>query len=314
MVNFLLLINLQKLTLILYQDRQLYDFRKLVSLPGTIRTHSEVVHSLIFSWLLANIWTMSSYLQKTNLVEGIGDELIYGFAAFIGILIPVITFILTRRNVAQRIHPDSAESVQTAREHMQHNVDDSHQYRTQRENSGDTTCPVCLANAQFAIETNCAHLFCGNCIIAYWQHGHWLGAVHCPVCRGQVTLLMVNFTEGENNENTPEKQNILLHINAYNRRFSGEPRPYMDYIRDLPTLLRHAFSEFFTVGGLVWMFRLRVFMCFIAALLYFISPLDIIPEAAFGLLGFLDDLFILLLLAIYITIIYRQYLQNRADT
>lgn len=89
---------------------------------------------------------------------------------------------------------------------------------------------------------------------------------------------------------------------------------YMDYIRDLPTLLRHAFSEFFTVGGLVWMFRLRVFMCFIAALLYFISPLDIIPEAAFGLLGFLDDLFILLLLAIYITIIYRQYLQNRADT
>lgn len=36
---------------------------------------------------------------------------------------------------------------------------------------------------------------------------------------------MVNFTEGENNENTPEKQNILLHINAYNRRFSGEPRP-----------------------------------------------------------------------------------------
>lgn len=86
----------------------------------------------------------------------------------------------------------------------------------------------------------------------------------------------------------------------------------MDYIRDLPTLLRHTYNEFFTVGGLIWMFRLRVMICFIAAVLYFISPLDIIPEAVFGLLGFLDDFFIILLLAIYITLIYRQFVQNRA--
>lgn len=87
---------------------------------------------------------------------------------------------------------------------------------------------------------------------------------------------------------------------------------WMDYIRDLPTLLRHTYNEFFTVGGLIWMFRLRVMICFIAAVLYFISPLDIIPEAVFGLLGFLDDFFIILLLAIYITLIYRQFVQNRA--
>lgn len=85
----------------------------------------------------------------------------------------------------------------------------------------------------------------------------------------------------------------------------------IDYLRDLPTLLRHAFTEFFTVGGLIWMFRLRILVCFFAAFLYFISPLDIIPEAVFGVLGFMDDLFILLLLAIYISIIYRQYVRNR---
>ena len=61
------------------------------------------------------------------------------------------------------------------------------------------------------------------------------------------------------------------------------------------------------------MFRLRIIVCFFAALLYFISPFDIIPEAAFGILGFLDDLFILLLLAIYIALIYRQVVQNRAQ-
>ena len=86
----------------------------------------------------------------------------------------------------------------------------------------------------------------------------------------------------------------------------------MDYIRDLPTLLRHAISEFFSMGGLLVMFRLRIIVCFIAAIIYFISPLDIIPEAVFGILGFLDDIFILLLLAIYVSIIYRQVVESRA--
>ena len=85
-------------------------------------------------------------------------------------------------------------------------------------------------------------------------------------------------------------------------------------MRDLPTLLRHLASEFFSVGGLVLMFRLRVLVLFAAALLYFISPLDIIPEAVFGVLGFLDDIFILILLAVYISIMYRQFVVQRAQT
>lgn len=87
---------------------------------------------------------------------------------------------------------------------------------------------------------------------------------------------------------------------------------WMDYIRDLPTLLRHAMSDFFTVGGLVFMFRLRILVCFLAAFFYFISPLDIIPEAIFGIFGFLDDLFIVLLLAIYVSLIYRNVVRDRA--
>ena len=60
------------------------------------------------------------------------------------------------------------------------------------------------------------------------------------------------------------------------------------------------------------MFRVRILVCFLAALLYFVSPFDIIPEAVFGILGFLDDLFILLLLAIYVSLIYRNVIQQRA--
>ena len=60
------------------------------------------------------------------------------------------------------------------------------------------------------------------------------------------------------------------------------------------------------------MFRLRVLVCFLAAILYLISPFDLVPEAVFGFLGLLDDLFILLLLAIYISIIYRRVVMERA--
>lgn len=86
---------------------------------------------------------------------------------------------------------------------------------------------------------------------------------------------------------------------------------WLDYLWDLPTLLRHASSEFFSVGGLMYMFRLRIFLCFFAALMYLISPLDMIPEAVFGFLGLLDDLFVIFLLAIYVTVIYRRFLASR---
>ena len=87
----------------------------------------------------------------------------------------------------------------------------------------------------------------------------------------------------------------------------------MDYLRDLPTLLRHCFRELFTAGGLVMMFRLRILVLFIFAILYFLSPLDIIPEAVFGIFGFLDDLFILLLLGIYVSLIYRNVVAQRGN-
>ncbi|XP_061168177.1 E3 ubiquitin-protein ligase RNF170-like [Saccostrea echinata] len=249
-----------------------------------------------------------SYLRSTHLIEGVGDEVLYGIGAFLGILAPMVVYIINRNyDNVQNIHPDSEENVRSTREHLQASA-------RVRSNPGEIDCPVCLGNTHYGIETNCGHIFCGTCITTYWQHGTWLGAVRCPVCRQQVTLLLIHFTEEEHLQTSPEKTEILNKIADYNRRFSGEPRPLLDYLRDLPTLLRHALREFFSVGGLICMFRLRIIAIFLAALFYFISPLDIIPEAVFGILGFLDDIFVLLLLAIYISILYRNYVQSRANT
>jgi RING finger protein 170 len=67
----------------------------------------------------------------------------------------------------------------------------------------------------------------------------------------------------------------------------------------------------FSLSGLEMWHRIRLGFMFIVAFLYFLSPLDIIPEALFGIFGFLDDILIVFLFAIYISIIYRQIIANR---
>lgn len=86
---------------------------------------------------------------------------------------------------------------------------------------------------------------------------------------------------------------------------------FMEMVRDCPTLMRHLWNEFFSVGGLMLMFRIRILLCFVAGLMYVFSPLDIIPEGVFGVLGLLDDIFVTFLLAMYISIIYRRLVVSR---
>uniref|UniRef100_A0A8C4U7R3 E3 ubiquitin-protein ligase RNF170 n=1 Tax=Falco tinnunculus TaxID=100819 RepID=A0A8C4U7R3_FALTI len=210
------------------------------------------------------------------------------------------------RNEHQNIHPENQELVRALRQQLQTEQDasagDRHRFYT------DMSCPVCLQQATFPIETNCGHLFCGSCIIAYWRYGSWLGAIRCPICRQTVTLFLPLF--GEDQQGATQ---VLQDVNDYNRRFSGQPRSIMERIMDLPTLLRHAFREMFSVGGLFWMFRIRIFLCLLGALLYLASPLDFLPEALFGILGFLDDFFVIFLLLIYISIMYREVVTQRLN-
>ncbi|XP_059580550.1 E3 ubiquitin-protein ligase RNF170 isoform X3 [Alligator mississippiensis] len=257
------------------------------------------------------------------------------------------------RNEHQNIHPENQELVRALRQQLQTEQDESagdrHHFYT------DMSCPVCLQQATFPIETNCGHLFCGACIIAYWRYGSWLGAIRCPICRQTVMLSVIknpiiltpvigpdpanihSYAKGQRQdieweeektygaelkvtlflplfgEDQPDAAQVLQDVSDYNRRFSGQPRSIMERIMDLPTLLRHAFREMFSVGGLFWMFRIRIFLCLLGALLYLASPLDFLPEALFGILGFLDDFFVIFLLLIYISIMYREVVTQRLN-
>ncbi|CAB1332504.1 unnamed protein product, partial [Coregonus sp. 'balchen'] len=140
------------------------------------------------------------------------------------------------RDDQQNIHPENQEHVRAVREQLQSEQETPAKPRLQYYT--DMSCPVCLMQAVLPVETNCGHLFCGSSIIAYWRCGTWLGAINCPVCRKSVE------------DGQAEPILILQDLNDYNRRFSGQPRSIMDRLRDVPTLLLHAFVDMFSVDVL----------------------------------------------------------------
>jgi len=254
--------------------------------------------------------------KSGSYIEGFGDEVVELFTA---VSIGLVSFYgMYRCSLVQDddIHPESVPRVQETRSRLgldpsarppeEETEVEASQRAGSRHYYNDRKCPICLQDASFAVETNCGHLFCGQCIVTYWLFGNWLGAVQCPVCRQTVSLLLRDFPIDEIGGEDIEKN-----IRDYNKRFSGQPRPIMDYLYDLPALLRHLLREFFSVGGLVIMFRARIVLCVVAIVVYLVSPLDILPEAVLGLLGLLDDLFVLLLVLVYMTIIYRQVVAQR---
>ncbi|KAK0152872.1 E3 ubiquitin-protein ligase RNF170 [Merluccius polli] len=186
----------------------------------------------------------------------------------------------------------------------------------------DGHCPVCLQTANFPVTTNCGHLFCATCLIAYWRYGSWLSAISCPVCRQEVNTLHRLFSESESDRRSKE---VVGDIRDYNKRYSGAPRKVMDYLCDAPLLL-HLWARGLTaVGGLVCLFFFRVALCCVGTVVSFSShPLHTVSpssspsssslethQSLCGLLGILDDLVVVVLLLICVINIHQQMAPER---
>jgi RING finger protein 170 len=44
----------------------------------------------------------------------------------------------------------------------------------------------------------------------------------------------------------------------------------------------------------------------VAGFLYLLSPLDLLPESVFGFFGYLDDVLVLVIVGLYISIVYFE--------
>lgn len=183
----------------------------------------------------------------------------------------------------------------------------------------DSQCPVCLQTPSFPVQTNCGHLFCAPCLITYWRHGSWLDAISCPICRQKVSVLCHLFSESRSDQRSKA---VLSEIKDYNRRYSGAPRTITEYLCDAPLLLQLVIRGLGTMGGLLWLFFIRVVLCCVGMVVSISSPP---PESVkstagslqfdpCGLLGVLDDLVVVILLFICVINVNQQMAPERVQT
>ena len=84
----------------------------------------------------------------------------------------------------------------------------------------------------------------------------------------------------------------------------------LQYLYDTPVILGHVWRLLFTAEGVVLPCRLHILLLLLLVVLYLFSPLDLIPEAVFGVLGLVDDIIILVAVVAYTAQLYLHYITN----
>ncbi|KAJ0579872.1 putative transcription factor C2H2 family [Helianthus annuus] len=176
---------------------------------------------------------------------------------------------------------------------------------------GNDCCSICHGSFNIPHQANCSHWYCGNCILQVWNHGSSLQPCKCPLCRRQITLLVPSQASSQQIHN-PEAAEILKKIEAYNRLFGSQSTNLSQRVQDLPFLLKRLFRELMDPQrSLPFVIKARLYLALISTAVYVLSPVDIIPEALFGILGLLDDVIIALTFFLHVGTLYRSTLLRR---
>jgi len=117
-----------------------------------------------------------------------------------------------------------------------------------------------------------------------------------------VTLLLEDLSPQE--RNAPGAAETLRRIRDANRLH--EPGNWWAALRDAPALLDYFFSH----RRLIYLLRLREVLVILFAIVYLLSPFDLIPEAVFGVVGLIDDLAVLIFVVVFIAVIARHAIQR----
>lgn len=155
--------------------------------------------------------------------------------------------------------------------------------------------------------------FCSDCILRVWDENiNTVACICCPYCRQDVSMLLCCFTESEASSSSPravleEREMLRQRLDHYNRLHSQESYSYMNHFRELPTIMRHVWSELFTWDGLQWLYRLRIGLCMLFGVLYAIMPFDLLPEAMLGVIGLLDDVMVVAFILVQVSVIFRSH-------
>jgi len=249
--------------------------------------------------------------MESSMIQGVGDEVLL-FFSFFTVFVGAAIILYFRSLLSQQVEPVTV-----------HNLSQNNSDNPNPRTFESDVCPICLGPHRLAVQTNCGHTYCGPCINRYIIDRNendlanllripGFAGIGCPMCRQKVTLLLPCFT-GNPESDSEERREVETMVADYNIHHGTGYRSWSTLIRDCPVLVRHLFRHFFSPGGLIWLFRLRVIGCAFGVLLYFLMPLDLFPEALFGFIGLLDDVVIVFLCAIYLSIIYRRFILSRSN-
>lgn len=254
------------------------------------------------------------------LIEGIDDSVLF-LVTFVTIATMSAVFsliknsILSTTQVNPTIHTDAVTEINTLRRDA--NLTPSappspDEDSPRRRPNFNMSCPICLGDCFLPIETVCGHIFCGNCIIQYWNHAHVniYSKMKCPMCRQEVSVLLPLYSRDEQERYSQEYRSTFDSIKMYNIRFSGEPRPWLSYLTDIPIIFRHVLNELLSMNSLDLWQRLRFIFLIVFGLFYLLLPLDLVPEVVFGFFGLIDDILVGVLILIYVCYIFRAIITN----
>lgn len=167
-------------------------------------------------------------------------------------------------------------------------------------------CSICHDAFTLPCQANCAHWFCGDCILRVWQHTSALQPCRCPICRRPINLLIpLDFTQRVD----PEAQRVLREISNYNRLHGGGSVSILQRVRDMPLLLRRMLQDLMDPQrALPLVHRTRIIVYLVLLAFYVFSPLDILPEGILGIIGLMDDFLVMLVVLFHLAAMYRTAL------
>eukprot|EP00759_Apiculatamorpha_spiralis_P012700 PhF_6_TR19643/c0_g1_i1/m.28661/K15707/RNF170; RING finger protein 170 len=167
--------------------------------------------------------------------------------------------------------------------------------------NGRTTtpvCPICQDPLRHPVETvPCGHAFCAECLLQYWGTTT-AQRILCPVDRVSVEHIIPSYTlrevlGGSGNE---ESSRLDARLREYNARTWHRGDGYT------PRAVWNALQRHMTVR--FWL-RLRLSLLVVGAVIYIVSPFDLLPEGTMGVIGLVDDFCMLLMIPLLLMWIWR---------
>ncbi|CAD8115466.1 unnamed protein product [Paramecium sonneborni] len=149
------------------------------------------------------------------------------------------------------------------------------------------SCPICL-NENLLIKgvqsEQCKHSFCIGCINDYWQHNQ-KKQLKCPCCRAKIST----FAKSKKLQDQFQ-QECNSFILEYRVRCTVLKYNIIYPFQIVANIYKHL-GQLFNLCKILFKLsiQLQLVLCFIL-FVYVLSPIDLFPEAIFGVLGLVDDL------------------------